>query len=96
MATASVTYTFAGGAQVKSAEHNTNYADLVTFLNTNVVHKDGAITMTGRLQLAALDPTAADHAVRKSYLEKVVGPVVKLRRVANQSINNDGLYHSIS
>lgn len=51
MATASVTHTFASGATIEHSEHNTNFNDLVTFLNANVVHADGAVAMSGDLDM---------------------------------------------
>jgi len=69
MTTASVTYTFVAGASAAAAQVNTNFADLVGFLNTNALQKDGSLAMTGRLTLAGLDPTSGDHAARKSYVD---------------------------
>lgn len=70
MATASVTYdNFINGTASDGDELDRNFADLVAFLNTEVVHVDGSKAMTGRLSLASLDPTGDDHAVRRSYLD---------------------------
>ena len=93
MATASVTYTFSAGASASAAQVNTNFADLVSFLNGSVVHKDGAVAMTGRLTLASLVPTAADHAVRKSYLDKFQ---IKSATVATLQTRNNGAYGDLA
>jgi len=73
MATASVTYTFTNASTAQAAEVNTNFGDLVTFINSNAIQKDGSLAMTSRLTLASLDPTSADHAARKSYVDGLVG-----------------------
>ena len=49
MATASVTNTFVNAAASSAAAMNTNFADLVTFLNGSVIHVDGSKAMTGAL-----------------------------------------------
>lgn len=62
MATASVTNTFVDATIAEASEVNTNFSDLVTFLNGSVVHVDGSKAMTGALTLAAAGitfPTAA-------------------------------------
>lgn len=46
MATASVTNTFTNGTPADAIEVNTNFADLVTFLNNSVVHRDGTKAFT--------------------------------------------------
>lgn len=51
MATASVTNTLVTATTVTAAAHNTNFSDLVTFLNTQVLHLDGAKTMSGNLPM---------------------------------------------
>ncbi len=72
MATASTTYTFSDGATIEAAQHNTNFGDLVTFLNSDVVHLDGSKAMTGALAMGTnkitglAAPTAdTDAATRK-------------------------------
>lgn len=59
MATASVTNTFVTDATILAAAHNTNFSDLVTFLNTSVVHRDGALAMTGPLNMGNQNITNA-------------------------------------
>lgn len=51
MATASVTNTLVNGSTPLASVWNTNYQDLVDFLNNDVLHLDGAKTMTGNLKL---------------------------------------------
>lgn len=49
MATASVTNDFVASATIVSDDVDTNFNDLVTFLNGSVLHLDGSKTMTGAL-----------------------------------------------
>jgi hypothetical protein len=49
MATASVTNTLVTGTTITAAQHNTNYGDLVSFLNSSVVHRDGTKALTANL-----------------------------------------------
>ena len=51
MATASVTNTFVNATTADAGEVNTNFTDLVTFLNASVVHVDGSKAMTGALAM---------------------------------------------
>ena len=53
MATASVTHTLVTGTTITAAQHNTNYGDLVSFLNASVVHRDGTKAMTGALAMGS-------------------------------------------
>lgn len=70
MATASVTNTLVTGTTITAAQHNTNYGDLVTFLNGSVVHVDGSKAFTGAQDMGgnALTslgvPVASDDAAR--------------------------------
>ena len=53
MATASVTNSFVTGATILAASFNTNFSDLVGFLNNSVVHRDGSKTMSGNLAMGS-------------------------------------------
>jgi hypothetical protein len=72
MATASVTYALTNGTTADASQVDTNFDDLVGFLNGSVVHKDGSVSMTGLLTLHAADPSTANHATRKSYVDGLV------------------------
>lgn len=72
MATASVTYSFTNGLLTDAGEMNTNFTDLVSFLNASVLHVDGSKAMTSDLPMGSnkvtglADPTAdTDAATRK-------------------------------
>lgn len=51
MATASVTNTFVNGTTADADEVNTNFQNLVDFVNQSVLHRDGSNVMTGDLDL---------------------------------------------
>lgn len=67
MSTASVTNTFVNAATADAGEVNTNFSDLVTFLNGSVVHTDGSKAFTGNV--SGITPTAAAHLARKDYVD---------------------------
>lgn len=70
MSTASVTNTFVNAATADADEVNTNFSDLVTFLNGSVVHTDGSKAFTG--VVSGVTPTAAAHLVRKDYADALI------------------------
>lgn len=51
MATAAVTNTLVNGTTIDAADLNTNFSDLVTFLNASVLQKDGSVALTGALDV---------------------------------------------
>ena len=55
MATASVTNQFTASTTIVSDDVDTNFSDLVTFLNGSVLHLDGAKAMTGDLNMNSND-----------------------------------------
>lgn len=61
--------TWVNGEVPDAGDFNKNFDDIYAHVNGEVVHRDGSVAMTGRLLLAALDPTQADHAVRKAYAD---------------------------
>jgi hypothetical protein len=70
MATLSVTYAnFVNGTPSDADEIDQNFSDIVTFVNANVIHKDGTIAMTGKLSSDGTDPTADNHMARKAYVD---------------------------
>ncbi len=63
-----------------------NYAALVSWLNTNALHLDGAKAFTAVPSGPAADATTSDQLVRKSQADAVVVPIfARLSRVAAQS-----------
>ena len=69
MATAAVTYTFANGTNADGTQVNSNFTSVVNFLNTEVVQRDASVAFTAIPSLPATDPTTANQAVRKSYVD---------------------------
>lgn len=87
-ANVAVTNTFVNGTSADAPQVNTNFGDLVTWINTNATHLDGSKAFTG-VPSCAIDPSAANHLVRKGYLDAAVPQAtfkeVVLRRVAAQA-----------
>lgn len=75
MATATVTNTLVDATTITVGPLNTNFSDLVTFLNTNVLHLDGSKTMTADLAMGSnkitglAAPSSANDAARKTDLD---------------------------
>lgn len=78
---ATVTYSFVQGTPANASDVNTNFSDLVTWINTNATHLDGAKAFTGLVTLPATTPTNANHATRKGYVDALVeSPIFKFAR----------------
>lgn len=69
MANFDVRYTFTANTTARSDEVNTNFAEIETFLNNEVVHRDGSTSFSGIPTLPADNPTSSNHAVRKAYVD---------------------------
>lgn len=70
---AAVTNNFTAGTPAVADDVDTNFADLVTWLNTNAVHLDGSKAFTGIPSGPASDPSTANQLTRKAYVDSVVG-----------------------
>lgn len=78
---ATVTYSFTQGTPANASEVNTNFSDLVTWINTNATHLDGTKAFTGLVTLPATTPSNANHATRKGYVDaQVEAPIFKFAR----------------
>ena len=53
--------------------------DAVVANDVNLIKRDGTTTMTAALSLVAVDPTLADHAARKSYVDAGIAAEAALR-----------------
>lgn len=71
MATAAVTFTFAPNTLIQSAQANTDFADLVSFLNGSVIHKDGTVAATAHLSGPATDPSSGSQYANKTYVDRL-------------------------
>lgn len=67
------TYTFVAGAKVLSAQANTNFNEIATFLNNDVVHVDASKSFSAVPSGPALDPTSGNQLARKQYVDGVLG-----------------------
>lgn len=71
MATAAVTNTFVDDTTIEAGDFNTNFNDLITFLNASVVHVDGSKAMAGNLAMGSnkitglAAPTADSDGARR-------------------------------
>lgn len=70
MATAAVTNTFVASTTASASEVNTNFTDLVDFLNTEVIQVDGSRSMDN--PLTVVTPTDTLHAATKGYVDDYV------------------------
>jgi hypothetical protein len=64
-----VTYNFTNTTNADAEQVDTNYADLVTWINTNAVHLDASKAFTGVPSGPATDPSTANQLSRKSYVD---------------------------
>lgn len=69
MATAAVTYTFANGTNADGTQVNSNFTNVVNFLNTETIQRDASIAFTAIPSLPATDPTTDNQVVRKAYVD---------------------------
>ena len=76
MATVSVTYTFTNGTDADADEVNQNFTDLVTFINTDVIHRDASVAFTATPSGPASDPTTDNQLSRKKYVDDQVATKV--------------------
>lgn len=70
MATAAITNTFVNATVADADEVNANFADLVSFLNNSVVHRDGSKSLTDAI--SGVTPTLASHLATKGYVDGYV------------------------
>jgi hypothetical protein len=82
MATVSLTYTFGNGDTADGDEVMQNFTDLKDFVQSSVVHVDASNAMTSILALPASDPTTANQATRKSYVDVKGQQAIKTSQVA--------------
>lgn len=79
MATAAVTNTLVDATVIDAADLNQNFADLVAFLNTSVLQKDGSIAASANIPLGGFKitglgtPTVDTDAATKLYVDGLVG-----------------------
>lgn len=71
MATHSLSYTFTAATVISATEMNTNLSGLSTFMNTNMIQKDGSVAFLSNVaQSHPKDPTSANHLTNKAYVDE--------------------------
>ena len=66
-----VTYTFVQGSPSSGPEVNTNFGDIVSWVNTNAPTLDGAKAFTGAVTLPG-NPSGALQAAPKQYVDAII------------------------
>jgi len=99
MSTVSVTNTFVAGTNAVASAVNTNFADLVSYINTNAILKDGTKTFTVHQPTSAGDPTDPTHLARKAYVDtttnKMSGQITSLHTTPRSQVAT-GAYEVVS
>lgn len=78
-ANVAVTYNFVAGTPAVADNVDTNFADLVTWINTNAVHLDGSKAFTGAPTYGS-DPSSANELARKAYVDTKMSAVTSTTR----------------
>lgn len=94
MANLIVTNQLQEGAKALASEVNQNFGDVRTFVDSEVIHKDGTIDFTSTPSLANTSPTAvasAGHLTSKAYvddrrLNSALGVVAMAKKENNQVV----------
>lgn len=76
---------FVADTDIVASDMNTNFSELVTFVNTNLISADGAKAMTANLTLNG-DPSGDDHAARKKYVDDRLVTSTKVNGAAISSV----------
>lgn len=71
MATLNLPNIIENETQADAVELEQNNTVLETFVNTQLIHRDGAVAMTGQLHLVG-DPVSEDDAARKAYVDAIL------------------------
>lgn len=64
---AAVTFTFVNATTANATQVNTDFNDLVTWLNTYAIRRDGSVVFTA--PVSGVTPTGAAHLVTKTYAD---------------------------
>lgn len=80
-ANVAVTYNFVAGNPAVADNVDQNFADIVTWINTNAVHLDGSKAFTGAPSYGS-DPTSANQLARKAYVDTKMSAVTSTTRPA--------------
>jgi hypothetical protein len=86
--TVSVTNTLTNGQANDADEVMENFDDLTSYINSNVVLKDGSVAFTGLVSGPNLTPTTDNHLARKKYVDDNVGMVSALYSPGTHTATN--------
>jgi hypothetical protein len=89
MSNLNVTNTFANGSTADADDVNQNFADVVDYINQEVIVRDGTVQMTGALPLLDAAPTSGNQAVRADDVYNV--PAARVWRSSSQTIGNNAV-----
>lgn len=65
-------FTFVADTNIAPNQVNANFDDIVSFINNNLIHKDGTRAMEAHLSLLAANPVSDNQAARKAYVDSQV------------------------
>lgn len=77
-ANVAVTYNFTAGTPAVADDVDTNFSDLVTWINTNAVHLDGSKAFANVPSGPASDPTTGNQFTRKAYVDAQLDARIKV------------------
>jgi hypothetical protein len=72
MATLSVTYNFAPNTLAEADKVDTNFSDIVTFVNTQLIQKDASVAFTGIPAGPSSDATTDQQFTRNAFFSRGV------------------------
>lgn len=78
MSAVSKSYTFTPGTDIQSAQANQNFDDIVGYVNSEVIVRDGSKAFTATPSGPGTDPTTANQFARKQYVDTADNLRVKI------------------
>lgn len=96
MSTLTVTNSFVNGAANDGPQVTQNFSDVVSYVNSNCIVKDGTLALTALLSGPALDPTSDNHLARKKYVDDHVGRTTSYIQNQSHTITAFDTYQDIA
>lgn len=81
-------FTFVADTNIAPNQVNANFDDIVSFINNELIHKDGTRAMTAHLSLLAADPASDNQAARKAYVDAKANASTGVANAAQTAANN--------
>lgn len=72
----SVTNTFTAGTSAVASQVNTNFSEVVSYINTNSVLSDATVAFTQVPSGPSTDPSSNNHLTRKLWVDRQVGSAI--------------------